>query len=157
MNDVNITNEVVVKKKVNIVGVFITILALVVMCFCGHTIYKNIDVFDTVQETHDGYYYDCEVTHVSAGSLVLKDEINGFRVCKVRDVSKYEVGQTVRVLTNKEQVTITIKPEIEYQMYTMLESFAALGAALIIWMALVGLTDWAALIHEYEYDKEYSA
>lgn len=151
----NETSEVVVKKRLNIVGVIITFIVLAIVLHCGRLVYNNMDVISIVEETYNGYYYDCELTYISGSNLLLKDEGNGFRSCKVKDSSKYEVGQTVRVITNKDKVVVTLEPEVNYQIKVLFNNLITLLVTIVVWILLIGLTDWAALIHEYEYEYKY--
>ena len=150
----SVKNEKKVQKRINVVGVIITILLTAISIYGGKLVYDNFDVIKTVEESSNGYYIECTITDIKDNSIVLADEGKGIRVCSVRNTSVYEKGQTVRLILTAEKKELTTKNEIDYQVRILFNGFMTATIPIIVLIMLVGLTDWASLIHVYE-DEEY--
>lgn len=149
----SIKNEKKVQKRINVVGVIITILLTAIAIYGGKLVYDNFDIIKTVEESSNGYYIECTITDIKDNSIVLVDEGKGIRICSVRDTSAYEKGQTVRLILTAEKKEITTKNEMDYQMKMLFKGFMTAAISIIALIMLVGLTDWASLTHVYEDEK----
>ena len=157
MESNNIENKVKVQRKINIIGIIITIILLSVAAYGVVKVYNNKEIVNTVEAATDGFYIECKITRINNNVIVVKDEGNHYRFCKVKDPSIYEVGQEVRFILSSEQKNLTLKSEMDIQIKQLFEGFLTTAISIIAWILLVGLTDWAALIHEYEEDEEYAS